>query len=216
MALELEGTRVLCLATDGVEEVELSQPALALEGFGATVVLAAPHMGPIQGFRHVDKGRSFEVDRLIADVDPAEFDALFLPGGVINADALRTDREAVRVVRSFFDADKPVAVICHGAWILLDANVIAGQTLTSWPSLRTDIRNAGGRWVDETAHLDGKLLSSRKPADLPVFIEKMVELFAELPERGQARERWRRGRSRDEVDQASRESFPASDSPTHW
>lgn len=214
MTQELEGIRIACLATDGVEQVELVKPWEAYEKAGATVELVAPHPGRIRAFRHLDPGDAFDVDRQVSEVSADDYDCLFLPGGVINGDALRMDEDAVRFVAGFADAEKPIAVICHGSWILIEARVVAGRPLTSWPSLRTDLENAGAVWVDEEVHVDHNLVSSRKPADLPAFIAKSIEIFAALPERGEARERWRRAQARDEVEQSSRESFPASDSPS--
>ncbi|AKU90193.1 type 1 glutamine amidotransferase domain-containing protein [Vulgatibacter incomptus] len=216
MSRELEGIRVACLATNGVEEVELDEPMKAFEAFGATVELLAPEAGRIQALRYFEKGRTFEVDRTIEAADPSEYDALFLPGGTMNADALRRSPDAVEFVRDFFDDQRPVAAICHGPWILVDANVLAGRTLTSWPSLRPDLQNAGGRWVDEEVHVSGNLVTSRKPADLPPFIAAAVDAFASLPAAGHAREIYRAAHGADRVEEASRESFPASDAPSSW
>jgi protease I len=144
--------------------------------------------GEIQGFNHLDKGDTFPVDKAVAEASAAEYDGLVLPGGVANPDVLRTDKDAVQFVRSFFEAGKPVASICHGAWTLVEADVVKGRTLTSWPSIRTDIENAGGAWVDEEVHTDRGLVTSRKPADLPAFNAKIVEEFAEgrHPEQAEA------------------------------
>lgn len=214
MAKELEGLRVAVLATDGVEQVELRKPWEAYARAGAELELIAPHPGRIRAFRHLDPGDAFPVDRVVSEAAAGDYDALFLPGGVINADALRMDPEAVSFVVDFFEAGKPVAVICHGPWILVEGKLVAGRILTSWPSLKTDIENAGGRWVDEEVHVDQSLVSSRKPADLPAFIATSIEAFAARPEVGRARDRWRRAMAKDSVEQASRESFPASDSPS--
>jgi len=215
MADTLRGLRIACVATDGVEQVELRKPWEAYSKAGAEVSLLSDKKGRIRGLHHMDKGDFFEVDQVLSEANPDDFDALFLPGGVVNADAIRTSEDAVRFVRAFFEAEKPVAVICHGPWILVEARVVAGRTLTSWPSLATDIRNAGGTWVDEEVCVDRHLVSSRKPADLPAFIARSIEIFARSSEdRGRARETWRRAEARDEVERASRESFPASDSPS--
>ncbi len=216
MARELEGIRIACMATDGVEQIEMEEPVEALEGFGARVDLISIDSRPIQAFRHFDKSRTFGVDKTIAEVSADAYDALFLPGGALNADRLRTERGAVELVQDFFAQGKPVAAICHAPWILLEANEVAGRTLTSWPSLRTDIRNGGGRWVDKEVKVDGCLVTSRKPADLPAFIAKVIELFAGLPAEGRARDLYRSAKAADEVEAASRASFPASDSPSHW
>jgi len=179
MARELEGKRIAILATDGVEQVELTEPLQAVRDAGAQTDLIALADGEVQAFNHLDKGDAFPVDRAVADADPADYDGLLLPGGVANPDALRTDPDAVAFARAFFEQDKPVAVICHGPWTLVEAGVLKGRTITSWPSLQTDIRNAGGTWVDEQVHVDRGLVSSRKPDDLPAFCAKAVEEFAE-------------------------------------
>jgi protease I len=175
---DLSGKRIAFLATDGVEQVELTEPWDAISGAGGTCDLVSLKAGEIQGFEHRDKGRTFAVDRLVSDVDPSEYDGLVLPGGVVNPDILRTDQDAVRFVWGFFDQGKPVAAICHGPWTLVEADVVRGRTLTSWPSLKTDIRNAGGTWVDDQVVTDGDLVTSRKPADLPAFCKTAVEAFA--------------------------------------
>jgi protease I len=179
MAGKLDGKTIAILATDGVEQVELSEPRKALEQEGARTELVSLEPGRIQGVDHLDKGETFEVDTTVADADPARYDGLLLPGGVANPDFLRADEQAVAFVRAFVEQDKPVAAICHGPWTLVEAGVVAGRTLTSWPSLRTDIRNAGGEWVDEEVHVDNGLVTSRKPDDLPAFCAKMVEEFCE-------------------------------------
>ena len=175
----LQGRRVAALvANEGVEQAELTDPSDAIRNAGGSVVLVAPKPGEVQAFRHLDKGDTFPVDRPVADVSVDDFDALLLPGGVANPDQLRTEPAAVDLVRSFIASGKPVAVICHGPWTLVEADVLAGRTITSWPSLRTDIINAGGSWVDEEVVVDtngaGPLVSSRKPADLPAFCSAMV------------------------------------------
>ena len=179
MAQKLEGKRIAFLATDGVEQSELEQPWHELQKAGAKVELLSVHKGAIQAVRHMDKGDTFEVDKVVADADASDYDGLVLPGGVANPDTLRMNRTAVAFVRDFFAQSKPVAAICHGPWTLVEANVVRGRTMTSWPSLRTDIENAGGRWVDEEVHVDQGLITSRKPADLPAFSAKAIEEFAE-------------------------------------
>jgi protease I len=178
MSGELNGKRVAILAADGVEEVELVEPRKAVEEAGAETVVVSISPGEIQAFNHLDQGDKIKVDVTADSADPAQFDALVLPGGVANPDFLRQDPDAVRFVRSFFEQDKPVGVICHGPWTLVEADVVRGRTLTSWPSLRTDLRNAGAQWVDEEVHVDGRLVSSRKPDDLPSFNRAVVEVFA--------------------------------------
>ena len=179
MAGELHGRKIAFLATDGVEQIEYTDPRKAVEEAGATAHLVALEPGEIQGFNHLDRGDRFPVDKAVAEASADDYDGLVLPGGVANPDALRADKDAVRFVRSFFEDGKPVASICHGAWTLVEADVVRGRTLTSWPSIRTDIRNAGGTWVDEEVHTDRGLVTSRKPDDLPAFNATIVEEFAE-------------------------------------
>jgi protease I len=179
VAGELQGRKIAFLATDGVEQIEYTDPRKAVEAAGATADLVALEPGEIQGFNHLDRGDRFPVDKAVAEASADDYDGLVLPGGVANPDALRADKDAVQFVRSFFEAGKPVASICHGAWTLVEADVVRGRTLTSWPSIRTDIRNAGGTWVDEEVHTDRGLVTSRKPDDLPAFNAKIVEEFAE-------------------------------------
>jgi protease I len=179
MTQELAGKKVAFLATDGVEEVELTEPWSALEAAGAEPALVSLEDGEIQAFRHLDRGRKLSVDLAVADVDAGEFDALVLPGGVANPDRLRMDENAVAFVRSFMEQRKPVGVICHGPWTLVEADVLGGRTITSFPSLRTDIVNAGASWVDREVCVDEGLVSSRTPDDLPAFCAKVVEEIAE-------------------------------------
>ena len=187
MAKELRGKTIAFVATDGVEQVELTEPWKAVEKAGGTPKLVAPEPGEIQGLNHIEKGDTFKGDITSSDAKAGEFDALVLPGGVVNADDIRTDEPAVRFVRGFFDEGKPVGVICHGPWILIEADVVRGRTITSWPSVQTDLRNAGATWVDEEVHVDNGLVSSRKPDDLKAFCSKIVEEFAEGRHREQAR-----------------------------
>jgi len=180
MADELQGKRIAILtANEGVEQVEYTEPRKALEQAGATVELLAPEQGEVQMFDHLDKADVFTADRAVADASADEYDALMLPGGVANPDQLRADADAVRFVQGFVNAGKPIAAICHGPWTLVEADAVRGRTLTSYPSIRTDIRNAGGTWVDEEVHVDKGLVTSRNPGDLPAFNAKMVEEFAE-------------------------------------
>lgn len=180
MADELQGKKIAFLmANEGVEEVELTKPLEAVREAGAEVELLAPEAGQIQAFNHLDKAKTFDVDRTVGDADPAEFDGLVLPGGVANPDNLRTHEDAVSFVRDFFAAGKPAGVICHGPWTLIEADVVKGRTVTSWPSLETDLRNAGAEWVDEEVVTDNGLVTSRKPDDLPAFDAKIVEEFSE-------------------------------------
>jgi protease I len=180
MAEELQGKRIAFLtANEGVEEVELTEPLNAVREAGAEADLLAPEAGEIQAFNHLDKSETFAADRAVGEADPGDYDGLVLPGGVANPDNLRTHEEAVAFVRAFFESGKPVGVICHGPWTLIEAGVVEGRTLTSWPSLQTDLRNAGARWVDQEVVTDNGLVTSRKPDDLPAFNAKIVEEFAE-------------------------------------
>jgi deglycase len=178
MAGQLQGKRIAIVATDGFEQSELFEPQKALKAAGATVDVIAPKPGQIQGMEHHDKGKSAPVDRTIDAAKPEDYAALVLPGGVANPDSLRLDERVVEFVRRFFDTQKPVAAICHGPWTLIEAQVVKGRTMTSWPSLKTDLKNAGANWVDREVVVDGRLVTSRKPDDLPVFCAKMVEAFS--------------------------------------
>jgi protease I len=180
---ELDGKRIAFLATDMVEQVELTEPWKAVQQAGGTPELLSLEEGEIQGFEHYDKAETFPVDRTVVDASPDDYDGLVLPGGVGNPDTLRMDDGAVQFVRSFVDAGKPVAVICHGPWTLVEADVVRDRKLTSWPSLKTDIRNAGGNWVDEEVVVDGNITSSRKPDDLPAFCSTFVAELAKTPAR---------------------------------
>ncbi|WP_328340730.1 type 1 glutamine amidotransferase domain-containing protein [Micromonospora sp. NBC_00421] len=174
----LQGKRIAFLASDGVEEVEYVQPREAVENAGATAELVSLKPGSIQAFNHLDQSKTYDVDVTAADADADGYDALVLPGGVANPDFLRTDPDAVRFVKAFFAAGKPVGVICHGPWTLIEAGVVSGRRITSWPSLRTDLTNAGATWVDEQVVTDGGLVSSRNPDDLPAFCAAIVDRFA--------------------------------------
>src|SRR3954469_21748306 len=215
MANQLKGRKVAFLATDGVEEVELTAPWNALKQAGADLSLVSDKTGEIQAMNHDAKGSTFPVDVEVSAVTARDFDALVLPGGVgpfpardyeglvlpagvANPDKLRTNEDAVKLVRDFMELDKPVAAICHGPWLLVEADAVRGRTITSWPSLETDIRNAGGAWVDKQVELDQKLLKSRKPDDLPAFCAKLVELLSSaIDER--------------RLDKMVEQTFPASD-----
>jgi protease I len=186
MADKLQGKRVAFLATDMVEQVELTEPWKAVEQAGGTPELISLEEGEIQGFNHYDKGETFQVDKTVEEASAADYDALVLPGGVGNPDTLRTDENAVAFVREFFEQAKPVAAICHGPWLLVEAGVVRDRKVTSWPSLQTDIRNAGGEWVDEEVVVDQGLVTSRKPDDLPAFNDKIVEEFCEGKHAAQA------------------------------
>jgi protease I len=186
MSDQLQGKKIAILvANEGVEQVELTSPIAALREAGADVDLLAPEEDSIQAFNHLDKGEIFTPDQSVGDADPGSYDGLVLPGGVANPDQLRTETDAVQFVRAFFEAGKPVGVICHGPWTLINADVVDGRTLTSWPSLQTDLRNAGAEWVDEEVHVDQGLVSSRRPEDLDAFNTKIVEEFAEGVHEGQ-------------------------------
>ena len=180
MPNELDDKKIAILAADGVEQVELEQPRDAVQEAGATTELLSLDDGEIQAMNHdVDKGDTFSVDKKVADASPDDYDGLILPGGTNNPDNLRMDQDAIRFVQEFFKTGKPVGVICHGPWTLVEADVVRGRTLTSYPSIRTDIRNAGGNVVDEEVVVDQGLVSSRNPDDLPAFCAKIVEEFAE-------------------------------------
>src|SRR5918999_5198876 len=188
MAGKLEGKTIAFLvANEGAEQVELTEPWKAVEQEGGTPELISIEPGQVQAFNHLDKADTFSVDHTASEADASRYDGLVLRGGVANPDFLRTDESASASVRSFFDDARPVAVTCHGPWTLIDAGVVAGRTLTSWPSLRTDLRNAGATWVDEEVHVDEGLVSSRKPDDLPAFCAKLVEEFCEGRHEGQRR-----------------------------
>jgi len=180
MPTDLKGKRIAFLvAQEGVEEVELTGPWKAVEDAGGEPVLIAPQKGEVQTFNHLDKSATYDVDVTLADARPEDYDGVVLPGGVANPDQLRTEPDAISFLRQHFSAGKPAGVICHGPWTLVEADLVRGRRLTSWPSLQTDIRNAGGEWVDEQVVVDQGLVSSRKPDDLPAFNAKIVEEFAE-------------------------------------
>jgi len=175
----LNGLRVAILATDGFEQSELLEPRNALDAAGAATEVISPRDGRIRGWNHKEWGQEVEVDQNLDNVDPNDYDALLLPGGVMNPDTLRTERKAVSFVKSFFDAGKPVAAICHGPWTVIEADAAEGYRMTSWPSLKTDILNSGGEWVDEEVVVDDNLVTSRKPDDLPAFNREVVKLFGQ-------------------------------------
>jgi protease I len=185
MPQQIDGARVAFLvANEGVEQVELTQPWDAVKEAGGEPELIAPDAGEVQAFNHLDKGDQFEATRSVADASPSDYDALVLPGGVANPDILRTVPEAVTFAETFFESGKPVAAICHGPWTLVEADVVEGLTLTSWPSLQTDIRNAGGNWVDEEVHVESGLVTSRKPDDLDAFCDAMLAGIADAVHAG--------------------------------
>jgi len=191
---DLKGKRVAILVTDGFEQIELTSPKEALEKAGAKCVIIAPRDGKVQGFKHHDKADRFNIDLTLAKAEPEDFDAVLLPGGVINADALRIDKKAQRFVKEINLAGGPIAVICHGPWLLIDAGLVHARHITSWPTLEHDLRNAGAIWTDSECVRDQNWVSSRKPDDLPVFNEAMVKLFGEVrakplqPQRKDSRE----------------------------
>ena len=175
----LSGKRVAILATDGVEQAELTEPRKALDAAGASTKVVSPKSGSIKGWNHTDWGDPIKVDVTLDTTSPNDYDALLLPGGVMNPDHLRTNENAVHFVRAFFEAGKPVAAICHGPWMLVEADVVRGRNVTSWPSLQTDLRNSGANWTDSQVVTDHGLVTSRKPDDIPAFNRKMIEEFAE-------------------------------------
>ena len=186
MSEQLQGKRIAFLvANEGVEQVELTEPLKAVRDAGAQVDLLSLEAEEIQAYNHLDKGDTFTPDKAVATADVADYDGLVLPGGVANPDQLRTDPDAVGFVKAFFDAGKPVGAICHAPWTLIEADVVRGRTMTSWPSLQTDLRNAGAEWVDEEVHVDQGFVTSRNPDDLPAFNAKIVEEFAEGEHDGQ-------------------------------
>ncbi len=177
----IDGTKVAFLvANDGTEEVELTEPWHAVQEAGGVPFLLAPEAGKAQAREHLDPAGVYDVDLTVGDAHPDDYDALVLPGGVANPDRLRTDHLAVDFVRAFVRSGKPVAAICHGPWTLVEADVVDGRTVTSWPSLQTDLRNAGATWVDEQVHVDGSLITSRKPDDLPAFCEALVDALTPI------------------------------------
>jgi protease I len=177
----LNGMKVAILVADGFEQAELAEPKKALEEQGAETRIVSPAKGEVQGWKHFDHADTFRVDVPLDSAHAADFDALLLPGGVANPDQLRTMPRAVQFVREFFEAGKPVAAICHGPWTLIEAGAVKGRRITSWPSLQTDLRNAGANWVDQEVVLDRNLVSSRKPADIPAFNRQMIKLFEARP-----------------------------------
>lgn len=176
---KLDGKKVAILVADGFEEVEMTKPRQALEEAGAETKIVSPSDKRIQGMNHADKGDKFDVDIPLDNARPEEFDALMIPGGLMNPDQLRSTPEALEFTRHFFQEGKPVAAICHGPWVLIDAGVVRGRKLTSWPAIKTDVKNAGGNWVDQQVVVDNGLVTSRKPDDIPAFNEKMIEEFWE-------------------------------------
>jgi len=184
MAQTLSGKRIAILATDGFEETELTVPQRALSEAGAEVKIISPKSGSIQGMRHKDPGKKVEVSAELKATDESSFAALVLPGGVANPDELRTDPDAVSFVKAFFDHGKPVGAICHGPWMLVEADTVRGRKVTSWPSLQTDLRNAGADWIDEEVVVDGNLVTSRKPDDLPAFCDTLISVIDEASGRG--------------------------------
>jgi protease I len=200
MPVGVTGRKIAFLATDGVDQREMAEPWDALSRAGADLHLVSLHAGEIQAAHGDDASARFRVDRVLTEVRAGQYDGLVLPGGVANPDRLRVDANAVAFVKAFMDADKPVAAICHAPWVLIEADAVRGRTLTSWPSLRTDITNAGGDWVDRRVVVDQKLITSRRPDDLPAFCEKVLAIFGEaIDER--------------RLDFTVEQSFPASDPP---
>lgn len=190
---KLSGLRVAILATDGFEQSELTDPRKALDEAGATTEVVSPKGGELKGWNHKDWGQKVSVDRILDDADPKDYDALLLPGGVMSPDALRMQPQAVAFVKSFFDTDKPVAAICHGPWTVIESGAARGYRMTSWPSLKTDIMNAGADWVDQEVVVDANLITSRKPDDIPAFNREMLTVFGQYQARGQQKPSTRRG-----------------------
>jgi protease I len=178
MQNELSGKRIAILVADGFEQVELTEPRKALDAAGAQTELISPAKGHVQGWKHHDKGDQFPVDVALETANPRDYDALLLPGGVANPDQLRTIPKAVQFAKSFFESGKPVAAICHGPWLLVEADVVQGRKVTSWPSLQTDLRNAGATWTDQQVVADRGLVTSRKPDDIPAFNKAMIAAFS--------------------------------------
>lgn len=185
MAQELNGKKVAILVADGFEQVEMTEPKKEFEQAGAQTHIVSPQSGQVRGWNHYDKGDEFPVDVTLEEADPNNYDALLLPGGTVNPDQLRTKPEAVKFVKAFFEAGKPVAAICHGPWTLVEADVVRGRTVTSWPSVSTDLKNAGANWVDQEVVVDGNLITSRKPDDIPAFSKRAIEEFATSKSQGQ-------------------------------
>jgi protease I len=186
MARKLDGKKVAILVTDGFEQVELTKPREALDQAGAETKIVSLKSGKIQGMNHADKGDKFDVDQTLDEARPEQFDALMIPGGLMNPDALRSNDDALEFTRHFFREGKPVAAICHGPWVLIDAGVVRGRMLTSWPAIKTDVKNAGGKWINEEVVVDNGLVTSRKPDDIPAFNKKMIEEFCEGRHEGMA------------------------------
>ena len=182
---KLQGKKIAFIATDMVEEVELTKPWEAVKEAGGQPELISMETGEIQAFNHYDKSQTYKVDKDFSSARVDDYDGLVIPGGVGNPDTMRTDDDAVEFVRAFFEAGKPVAVICHGPWMLVEADVVRGRKVTSWPSIKTDVQNAGGNWVDEEVVVDQGLVTSRKPDDIPAFNDKMIEEFCEGKHSGQ-------------------------------
>jgi protease I len=179
MARQLDGKKVAILVTDGFEQVEMTKPREALGEAGAETKIVSLKSGKIQGMHHAGKGDKFDVDLTLHEARPEEFDALMIPGGLMNPDSLRSNVDALEFTRHFFREGKPVAAICHGPWVLIDAGVVRGRILTSWPAIKTDVKNAGGKWINEEVVVDNGLVTSRKPDDIPAFNKKMIEEFCE-------------------------------------
>ena len=184
MAGKLNGKKVAILVADGFEQVEMTKPREALQEAGAETKIVSNKSGKVQGMKHAEKGESFDIDLTLDSADGKNFDALLIPGGLLNPDAMRQEEGAIEFVRHFFEAGKPVAVICHGPQVLISADLVRGRTMTSWPAIQVDMRNAGANWVDEEVVVDNGLVSSRKPDDIPAFNEKMIEEFAEGKHKG--------------------------------